>query len=88
MNEQNSPLADSSNKDKETISLSSRKKWFWLSVVIALISPVSGLILGIAFWTESGLRKEAKIILLVAIIWGLLIVLLSDWLVERGYLPS
>jgi hypothetical protein len=86
MNEQDSPLADSSNK--ETISLSSRKKWFWLSVVIALVSPVSGLILGIAFWTESGLRKEAKIILLVAIIWGLLIVLLSDWLAERGYLPS
>jgi len=62
MNEQNSlsPLADTSKKE---IKLTSRKKWLWLGIVVAIINPVfAGLILGLAFLTEPEMKKEAKII--------------------------
>lgn len=78
-----------SSKDKQKINLSSRKKWFWLGVVIALINPIfSGLILGIAFLTEPEMKKEGKIILILAILWGLVSLYLSGWLAQQGYLPS
>jgi len=83
-----SPLADSPDKGKEKITLTSRKKWLWLGIIIALLNPIlSGLVLGLAFWTEPELKREAKIILAVAIIWGLITVYLSGWLIEQGYLP-
>lgn len=83
-----SPLNDSSVQEKEKISLISKKKWFWLGIVIALVNPIfSGLIIGLAFWTEPELKKEAKIILVIAIIWGLITIYLSRWLVQQGYLP-
>jgi len=81
-----SPLAESPNKEK--ITLTSRKKWLWLGIIIALVNPIlSGLVLGLAFWTEPDLKKEAKIILAVAILWGLVSVYLSSWLIQQGYLP-
>ena|GEM_PF-1198114 len=83
-----SPLGNSLTAEKEKISLSSRKKWFWLGIVIALINPIfSGLIIGLAFWTEAEFKKEAKIILAIAIIWGLITIYLSRWLAQQGYLP-
>lgn len=88
MNEQNSlsPLTDSSKKE---IKLTSRKKWLWLGIIIALINPIfSGLILGLFFWTEPELKKEAKIILAISVIWGLMAVYFSRWLIEQGYLPA
>lgn len=74
--------------DKEELTLSSRKKWLWLGVIIALVNPIfSGLIVGLAFWTESELRKESKIVLAIAIIWGLITIYLSRWLIQQGFLP-
>ena len=90
MNEQVplSPLTDSSEKN-EKITLSSRKKWLWLGIIIALLNPIfSGLLIGLAFWTEPELKKESKIVLAIAIIWGLAALYLTRWLVEQGYLPS
>ncbi len=87
-NNPSSPLSDSLNKEKEKISLTSRKKWFWLGVAVALVSPVAGIILAVAFWGESDLKKEAKIILIVSIVWGIVFIYLSQWLTEQGYLPS
>ena len=89
MNEQTplSPLADSS--EKKEIKLTSRKKWLWLGVIIALLNPIfSGLIIGLAFWTEPELKKEAKIVLAIAVIWGIIALYLTRWLVAQGYLPS
>ncbi len=88
MNEQNSlsPLADTSKKE---IKLTSRKKWLWLGIVVAIINPVfAGLILGLAFLTEPEMKKEAKIILAVAIIWGAIYSYLVSWLTSQGYLPA
>jgi len=89
MNEQTplSPLADSS--EKKEIKLTSRKKWLWLGIIIALLNPIfSGLIIGLAFWTEPELKKEAKIVLAIAVIWGIIALYLTRWLVAQGYLPS
>lgn len=87
MNEQNSlsPLADASKRE---VKLTSRKKWFWLGILIAIVNPVfAGLILGLAFWTEPEMKKEAKIILAVAIVWGVIYSYLVNWLTSEGYLP-
>jgi hypothetical protein len=82
-----SPLADASGKDK--IALSSRRKWFWLGIIITIVNPIfAGLILGLAFWTEPEMKKEAKIILVVAIVWGIIYSYLVNWLTARGYLPT
>lgn len=89
MNEQTplSPLADSSGKKE--VKLVSRKKWLWLGIIIALLNPIfSGLIIGLAFWTEPELKKEAKIVLAIAVIWGIIALYLTRWLVAQGYLPS
>lgn len=85
-----SPLSNSSDKkEKEEVVLSSRKKWLWLGIVIALLNPVfSGLVLGFVFWTEPQLKKEGKIILAIAILWGLAAIYLSRWLISQGYLPA
>ncbi|MAF20622.1 MAG: hypothetical protein CMI55_02990 [Parcubacteria group bacterium] len=79
-------MDDSSKQEK--LSLKSRKKWLWIGIVIALLNPVfSGLVIGIAFWTEPELKKEAKIILAIAVVWGIIFYYLSSWLVGQGYLP-
>ena len=73
---------------KEELTLSSRKKWLWLGIVIALINPIfSGLIVGLVFWTEPGLKKEAKTVLAIAVVWGLVTIYLSRWLIQQGFLP-
>ncbi len=89
MNEQAhlSPLADSS--EKKEVKLVSRKKWLWLGIIIALLNPIfSGLIIGLAFWTEPELKKEAKIVLAIAVIWGIIALYFTRWLAAQGYLPS
>lgn len=74
---------------EEKISLTSRKKWFWLGITIALLNPIfSGIILGIAFWTEPDLKKESRIILGISIVWGFVFIYLSRWLISQGYLPG
>jgi hypothetical protein len=72
----------------DEVTLTSKKKWFWLGIAIALLSPFSGLLFGIVLWTEPEFKKEAKIILAISLIWGLLFIFLYNWLVEQGYLPG
>jgi len=38
--------------------------------------------------TEPEMKKEAKIILAVAIIWGAIYSYLVSWLTSQGYLPA
>jgi hypothetical protein len=75
--------------DSKKVVLSSRKKWLYLGIVITIANPVfAGLILGLAFLTEPDMKKEAKIILGVAIVWGIVYSYLVNWLTTQGYLPS
>lgn len=64
------------------------KKWLWLAIVIALISPISGVILAVAFLTEPDLKKQGKIVLALSVIWGVISVYLTSWLIKHGYLPQ
>lgn len=82
-----SPIDSSS--DSKKVTFSSRKKWLYLGIVIAILNPVfAGLILGLALLTEPEMKKEAKIILGVAIVWGIVYSYLVNWLTAQGYLPS
>jgi len=76
------------NQEKEKINLTSIQKFFWMGITVALISPIAGIILGVAFWTEPELKKQGKSILVFSIIWGIIFIFLTNWLVEQGYLPS
>lgn len=79
---------NSTDKNKKEVSLKYSQKWLWLGIVIALISPIAGIVLAIAFLNENELKKEAKIILGFAIIWGICSVYLLRWMTEQGYMPD
>lgn len=65
-----------------------KKKWLWTGLIIALLNPIfSGLILGVVFLSEPQLKKQGRIVLVVAVIWGALFFYLSNWLASHGYLP-
>lgn len=58
-------------KNEEIIFISSRKKWLWLGIFVALLNPVfAGLILGAVYLSEPELKKEGRIIATIAILWG------------------
>ncbi len=58
------------NLSKKLI-ISSKKKWVWLGVLVALINPIfSGLILGAVYLSEPELRSAGIIISAIAILWG------------------
>jgi len=80
-----SPLDNLSKK--EEVSLTSRRKWLWVAVVVTVISPLAGFVLAIAFWTEPTMKKEGKFLILLAASLGVATILLSRWLTKNGYLP-
>lgn len=72
---------------KDTIELSSKKKWLIIGIIIAILNPIfSGLVMAFGFLTEPKLRKEGKIILIISFIWAIILAYLIDWLKKGGYL--
>lgn len=68
------------------LKLSSRKRWFWLFLIISFLNPIfSGLILGVSLISEPEMKKEGKIILAIAILWGTVVFILSGWFVKQGF---
>lgn len=58
-------------KPEEIIFISSRKKWLWLGIFVALFNPIfAGLILGSVYLSEPELKKEGRIVAAIAILWG------------------
>ncbi len=58
------------------------KKWFWmgLAVAVAVLNPIfSGIILGSLYLTEPGLKKYGRVILPVAVVWGVI----AFWLAKK-----
>ena len=65
---------DKTEKPEAPVTLSSKKKWYWVSLVITIINPIlAGLVLGVFFMSEPEFKKEGRIILAIAIIWGLIL---------------
>ena len=71
---------------KEEMVLSSKRKWFWIGIVLCFITPpIPGLIYGIAMLTEGRYRKEGLIIVAWSIVWLVLVTIVFAWLVKSGY---
>jgi len=56
---------------EQKIMISSKKKWFWIGMLIALLNPVfAGLIISAAYLSEPELKKIGVAVAIVAILWG------------------
>lgn len=74
-----------SKKDK--VSISSKRKWFIIAIVIAVLNPIfSGLVIAFAFLTEPELRKQGKILLVISFLWAIILAYLIELLKRGGYL--
>jgi hypothetical protein len=72
---------------KEKIDISSKRKWFIMGIIIAILNPIfSGLIISYAFLTEQKLRKEGKIILVISFVWSIVLAYLIELLKSGGYM--
>jgi len=72
---------------KDAVEFSSKKKWFIVGIVIAILNPIfSGLVVAFGFLTEPKMRKEGKIILAISFIWAIILAYIIDWLARGGYL--
>jgi hypothetical protein len=58
------------NAGEKSVTLSKRK-WFWLGILVALANPIfAGLIIGAVYLSEPELKNEGKIVAGLAIVWG------------------
>jgi len=74
-----------SKKDK--VSISSKRKWFIIAIVIAILNPIfSGLVISFAFLTEPELRKQGKILLVISFLWAIVLAYLIELLKRGSYL--
>ena len=70
----------------DKISITSKKKWFIIGIIIAILNPIfSGLIMSFAFLTEPKLRKEGKILLVISFVWAIIMAYLIEWLKINAY---
>ncbi len=71
-------------EDKDKLTISSRKKWLWLGILVALLNPiVAGLIMGAVYLSEPELHREGRLVAAIAIIWGAILL----YLVRQNFLP-
>ena len=71
----------------DKIDISSKKKWFIIAIIIAILNPIfSGLVISFAFLTEPKLRKEGKILLVISFVWAIILAYLIEGLKSGGYL--
>ena len=72
---------------KDAVEISSKKKWFIVGIIIALLNPIfSGLVVSFGFLTEPKFRKEGKIILVISFLWAIALAYIIDWMKRGGYL--
>lgn len=56
------------------------KKWLWTGLAIAALNPIfSGIVLGSLYLTEPGLKKYGRVILPLAVVWGVI----AFWLAKK-----
>ncbi|MBU2564410.1 hypothetical protein KKA23_02420 [Patescibacteria group bacterium] len=71
----------------EKIDISSKKKWFIIGIIIAILNPIfSGLIMAFGFLTEPKLRKEGKILLVISFVWAIILAYIVEALKRGGFL--
>ena len=73
--------------DSKEMVLKSKRKWFWIGMIIALfLPPIPGFIFGFAMFTEKPYRKEALIIIVWSAVWAVLTYLIAQYVVSHGLL--
>lgn len=61
------------NISENKLTISSKKKWFWLGLLVALVNPIfAGLIMGAVYLSEPELKRSGLVISAVAVVWGAL----------------
>ncbi|MFH1611692.1 MAG: hypothetical protein ABH887_00235 [bacterium] len=79
-------MNENQQEENNKFSVNSKKKWFYIGLAITLVNPVfSGLIIGAAFLSEPELKKYGRIIITIAVLWGVVVLFLSRWLMKQGY---
>lgn len=65
----------------QKLVISSKKKWLWLGIIVAVVNPVfAGLIMGAVYLSEPELHKAGRLVAAIAILWGAALF----YLVNRG----
>lgn len=67
---------DSGQTAGEEIRIGKNRLFFW-SVIIAVLNPVPGLIMGLVLLSVPGARREGRIVTLFSIVWGIIAFLLA-----------
>lgn len=49
------------------------QKWFWVGIIISILSGPAGILFGFALLTESNLKKEGWTVVSFALIWTILV---------------
>ena len=73
---------------KEPMILSSRKKWFWIGIVLTIMDQTAGVIYGIALLLEPPYKREGRIILIWNVFFFLLKVIVIYLLFKNGLIPD
>lgn len=75
-------------KIKEPMILSSRKKWFWIGIVLTITNQTAGVIYGIALLLEPPYKREGSIILIWNVVFFLLKFILIYLMLVNGLFPA
>ncbi len=73
---------------KEPMILSSRKKWFWIGIVITIMNQTAGVIYGVALLLEPPYKREGRIILVWNVVYWLLKIIILYWLIKNGLISD
>lgn len=73
---------------KEPMILSSKKKWFWIGIIIATMHWVAGLVYGIALLREKDYKTEAWKIIFWSVIRAMTAYIIYLWLLKKGFAPQ
>ena len=70
-----------------SLTLSSKRKWLWLGVLMGFFHPIAGLVYGGALFFEQEARKEGIIVIVWTIAWAIASFFLFGYLAQEGFLP-
>ena len=60
--------------------------WFRIGIVISLISPIAGIVFGVAFWREMQDRKKSAILITISILLLISYSIIIKWLLVNRYI--
>ena len=65
------PEEKKEEKSLDRVLISSKKKFFWLIILVTVFAPICGVFASIFCLTEDALKKDGKKLLIISILWGI-----------------